>query len=62
MQLYRIHFFAPDQQSNKQKTGEIHLGFYSEEDADQWCIQNNITAFNHKGLPAYSNLGALYAS
>ena len=59
MQLYRIHFFALDQQCNEQKAGEIHLGFYSEEDADQWCIQNNITALNYKGLPAYSNLGAL---
>lgn len=52
--LFRIKFY------NKGVEGELHLGFYSEEEADMWCVNNCFLCLEY-GLPSYRNLGLLNA-
>ena len=56
-QLFRIRF------TKNGVEGEIHLGFYTEEEADMWCVNNSFLHLEYGALlPVYRNLGVLNAS
>lgn len=53
-QLFRIRF------TKNGIEGEIHLGFYTEEEADMWCVNNSFLHLEYGTLlPVYRNLGVL---
>ena len=54
MQLFKIRLGR-----NYRIIEEIHLGFQTQQEAEDWCYTNTSLAVNYEGLPCYVFLGAL---
>lgn len=55
-QLYKIRVHR------RTENFEIHMGFYNQEEALQWCTVVSAVACLYIGLPVYTFEGALNAS
>lgn len=54
MQLFKIRLCR-----NNGFREEIHLGFYTQQEAEDWCYINTELAVAYQGLPCYVFIGAL---